>query len=188
MSLINEALKRTREQSASAGYAVAATPPADYRVATPARPGRRRASVWRGGTVVGLVLLAGAIAWGFHLVRIPSTPAVPVASAALLTGQVSVPPSKPVPEALPAPKPEVAAAALVPAEPIPVPATAAPEPSPLPALQLQGVSRFNGVYEAMINGFTLRVGEEVEGARVVVIEPRLVRLTYRGETVELRLR
>jgi hypothetical protein len=63
---------------------------------------------------------------------------------------------------------------------------AAPAPEP-PKLVLQGITTEGSAREAMINGFTVHEGEEVEGARVVGIEARRVRLRFGEREVVLRM-
>ncbi|NQU09525.1 hypothetical protein HQ590_01935 [bacterium] len=206
MSLINDALKRTREQSVSAGYAVAATPPARYQVAAERRPARRRVPVWGGGLAVALVLVVGLTALALYRLRgpapepalspetdasagavsvAPTQPAAgPVAPVSAVTAELQASEERLVDRVVERLQQEPAGATL--AAPAAAPALA--NPPPPPALVLQGVSRFNGVYEAMINGYPVRVGEEIEGARLVAIEGRVVRLTWQGEELVLRLR
>jgi hypothetical protein len=63
-------------------------------------------------------------------------------------------------------------------------APAAPEP---PKFALQGITSAKDGSEAMINGLSVREGEEVEGARVVAIDHRTVKLDWNGREIVLRL-
>ena len=55
------------------------------------------------------------------------------------------------------------------------------------ALKLQAILRTAGSARAVINGRTLRVGEQVAGARVLAIDVRSVRLERQGRRVTLSL-
>ena len=80
---------------------------------------------------------------------------------------------------------------LAAAQPPPPPPTApvAPPPPPEPPkLTLQGITSDGRVYEALINGVTVRTGESIEGARIVAIDSRGVRLMWQGQDLTLRLR
>lgn len=64
---------------------------------------------------------------------------------------------------------------------------AGPPAAAEPKLVLQGITYAKDDSEAMINGVTVRVGEDVEGARVVAIESRRVKLDVGGHEIVLRL-
>jgi hypothetical protein len=68
-------------------------------------------------------------------------------------------------------------------------AATAPKPSPAepPKLVLQGITFAADGNEAMINGVSLRQGEDIEGALVTTIERRAVRLDFHGREIVLRL-
>jgi hypothetical protein len=68
-------------------------------------------------------------------------------------------------------------------------AATAPKPPPAvpPKLVLQGITSAADGNEAMINGVSLREGEDIEGARIVTIERRAVRLDFGGREIVLRL-
>jgi len=68
------------------------------------------------------------------------------------------------------------------AGPAPSAAIPAPPPEPWPALELQGVvlRRPPHPSAALINGRRLRVGESIEGARLLAVEEEQVRLEFRG--------
>ena len=57
----------------------------------------------------------------------------------------------------------------------------APPTLTLQAILIDGQSR-----EAMINGKTVKVGDDIAGARVVLIERKLVKLQYRGREITLQ--
>lgn len=170
MSLITEALRRTRDAAVPPPAAppvlpVTLPPPLVDRVATPG--GRRLILV--GGLAV---VLAGAGWAGYQTVRArpvpsPAAPAMPIV--------VAPPPPPPVPEpVVPPPAPVVA-------EPV-KPARA------LPVLTLQGITRDQAGDEALINNWNVRVGEEIEGARVTSIDSGVVKLEFDGQEIVLRLR
>jgi hypothetical protein len=60
----------------------------------------------------------------------------------------------------------------------------APEP---PKLVLQGITSGGGAREAMINGINVHEGDDVDGARVVAIEPRRVKLQFGDRELLVRL-
>jgi hypothetical protein len=66
---------------------------------------------------------------------------------------------------------------------------AAPKTAPVdpPKLVLQGITYAKDGSEAMINNQTVREGDDIEGARVVTIESRRVRLDLSGHEITLRL-
>ena len=55
------------------------------------------------------------------------------------------------------------------------------------SLKLQAILRTTGTARAVINGRTLRVGEQVAGARVLAIGERSVRLERQGQRITLPL-
>ncbi len=57
----------------------------------------------------------------------------------------------------------------------------------LPKLVLQGITYAKDGSDAMINNQTVHEGEEIEGARVVTIESRRVKLDFNGHEISLRL-
>ena len=65
---------------------------------------------------------------------------------------------------------------------------AAPKPSPSPPkLVLQGVTSQGNLREAMINNVNVREGDDVEGAHVVSIDSRSVKLQFGGQDIVLRM-
>ena len=64
---------------------------------------------------------------------------------------------------------------------------AAPISSEPPKLVLQGITTEGNAREAMINGFTVHEGEEIDGARVTAIESRRVRLQFGAREIVLRM-
>jgi len=196
MSLINEALKRTRDGSYRHGP-LPATAPAAYRLAPPPPP-RFPAVTRRHLALAGLLNVAtGAGFAAHHFFPRSATPPAPTrdvqtAEAELVKQLLSQPraapwplPSSPPPAAT-APAP-VAPMSAAPVEPAGV-APAVVPPRALPALSLQGILRGGKFAEAMINGYTYRVGDTVGGARLVAIEDSAVRLVLDGHEFTLRMR
>ena len=56
-----------------------------------------------------------------------------------------------------------------------------------PKLVLQGITYAKDGSDAMINDQTVHEGDEIEGARVVTIESRRVKLDFNGHEITLRL-
>jgi hypothetical protein len=176
MSLINEALKRTRD----ATYQTAARPSdlTGYRYDGGHRAMSSSHRAWAVATAI--IAVAGLALGGYLLFQNPTAPPPPVTIA---KNEPAPPPPPPAPEPLPAP-------AVEKTEPTPPPALPAPPPTPEPeppVLKLQGTTVHAGLREAMINGQNLRVGDEIDGARVVAIELRRVRLQWRDRELSLRM-
>ncbi len=176
MSLITEALRRTRDASRPAGpppLPVVAAPPIPAPI-IPAGPSHH--SPMRAVLVVLLVVVVmGAGYAGFRASR--STPVVaPPAPEPPAPVVVEDPPPPPVVEQ---PKPEP--------PPPPEPELAKP-PRELPKLTLQGITHDKTGYEALINNWNVRVSQEIEGARVTAIENGVVKLEFDGQEIVLRLR
>lgn len=206
MSLINEALKRTRD---AAYQSAQTTPPAvaDYRVERDTEVRGRKPVLLVMG-VIGAAVLAGVIVvavWVVPRVRSvedglstskdltsaqtkPSTPAThltPTAEVSRKTELASAPtPQSPVatsPSDTKGGEDQIVAKVL---ERIKAEQPAAPS---IPQLVLQGITYASDSRDAMINGVTVHEGEEIEGARVVTIENRRVTLTLNGHDIILRL-
>jgi hypothetical protein len=181
MSLINEALKRTRDAS----YQVATPRPVSAEPYRMSPTSSRRRAVGALGLAVGFggflaaVILAGAVY--YRLKPAPLVTEPPVV-------QTVAPPAPVVDEerllalAVEKLKAEQAAAPA----PVPAPPPPAPAPEP-PKLTLQGITVDSQGREALINGVNLRVGEEIDGAVVQAIEARLVKLEFAGKEMILRL-
>jgi len=196
MSLISEALKRTQQRaSVSAPRAPLLRKPIGA-TSAPRETSRKVFLV----LVVGIFVVSGVALWGLWrmyamltakarlvqqatVVEPPSPQPPPAASQAV------VPP--PIPEAIRA---AVRAEDLALPKPAPVaspppspPSAVPPAPKLLPKLVLQGVTIHAGIREALINGQIVGVGDEVEGAKVVAIEPMRVRLSFDGREFTLSL-
>ena len=217
MSLINEALKRTRDAS----YQPVTAPP-------PVAPGYQiqNAVDSRGlkhglivTVVVALIAIVGVVMVGLRVannikklkdgfasdVNVTTAPTSRPESA---TRAVS-PPATPAKAETPAPEqaPVIPVTTQTPPTPAANPKSAEDElvgrlmvkikaeqaattPKPLPEppkLVLQGITLAADGSEAMINGISLRAGEDIEGARITTIERRAVRLDFGGREIVLRL-
>jgi hypothetical protein len=214
MSLINEALKRTRDASFQAG---GTRPPAaeSYRVSAGDDPLTLSS---RSGTWVSLLVVAmAAVAVLVLSLRVTKpgrnlreamsartettttdvntlepTPTVVAQKPAPLTVPVVTPrPEKKTAEdqlvdkVMEKIKAEQTLVAKDPPAPVPVPVMA-------PALEpakfvLQGVTSGAGWREALVNGTAVREGDDLDGARVVSIEARRVKLQLGEHEILLRM-
>jgi hypothetical protein len=175
MSLINEALKRARDGN----YHKPAEPntaPA-YRPVSTSETGTSRANLKH---VIAIAVGCGmaAIAVTSYLALRRAAIAKDADATTVLSAPNAEPPPPPVAKRVEEPAPAAVAPLTV--------ASAQPAPE-LPKLVLQGITGQGNVYEAMINGYTVHEGEEIEGARVLVIEARRVKLEFAGREFVLRL-
>ena len=193
MSLINEALKRTRD---TAYQSAQASPPMvpEYQLENRAKSeGTNRLLVAMG--ISGVGVLAGIIGLAFWIVpRIQR-----VEDSFTVDRQVAIEAAKPtvipvpVPAAVPAPAPATPAAESKASEDQIVAKvmerikTQQPAAPATPQLQLQGITYAPDNRDAMINGVTVHEGEVIEGARVVTIDARRVTLDLQGQEIVLRL-
>jgi hypothetical protein len=210
MSLINEALKRTRDASYQP---VSTAPPAalsSYRAQSGVETSGSRGTLLI-TILVAAIAVAGSVGLALHLgTRVrglksgfdPSTeatPSVPQAKqsesrAALAPGpiplaKVETVQTEPAPS-VPAVDPKIGEDELVArvmekikAEQA---AAAAATPKP-PKFILQGITYARDGSEAMINGLGVREGEDIGGARVVAIDRHTVKLDCDGREIVLRL-
>jgi hypothetical protein len=142
-------------------------------------------------SIVGLAIVAGIC---FFITQ--SIQRRPLTAASVEIGHALPPPPKPddlpppkfvaVPLAAPGKavdsskiKPDGAMSAVVPPGSI-----AAHEP---PRLTLEGITSDGVSREAMINGTELKVGDEIDGAKVIAIESRVVILKFGDQEIYLRL-
>jgi hypothetical protein len=191
VSLIFEALKKLdREKKApERGFLVLGGAPV---------AGERRLRV-----PVLLLLLAAAGGGGFLIARATRpAPAIGPPVAPPSTASAAVPrllPPAPLPPeaaerpavsepppAAPSPEPGSSGAPVAPAvgAEVPVPATPAPA-APAPAFALQAVADQDGQPVAIVNGQLVRVGDLVNGARVLRIEREEVELEQGGRRLVL---
>jgi len=175
MSLINEALKRTRDathQKNMTGQPDMSQYKLEHHPSLPTRKQTR----WLVIGAVGLMLLgiAGFFTWKLLQTK-PVAVAAPVTPPP--TGNLSDPAlmDKLVEHMKPKTEP------VAPTTPVVVPV----EP---PKFTLEGITRDVQGFEALINGVSLRQGEEIDGAKVTAIDSRVVRLTWRGQEIVLRMR
>lgn len=204
MSLINEALKRARDAGCPSSPArFAATP--RYRFCSESSAGSLGSRCAIAATVFIAALAGAAI---FVIAHRAAVPARELETSLALSAQHTAEPAghresgtgtqpvnvaqNPVSEIAGHANPAVteeelvarlmqklkAEQALVAAQPV--------EPQP-PKLVLQGVTLDPTSSEAMINGYTVREGDDVEGARVTAIESRRVKLQFGQREIVLRL-
>jgi hypothetical protein len=212
MSLINEALKRTRDATYQASVArPAETDP--YRVSSVSETTTAGS---RTGLIMMAVIVALVVAGVLFLVRQFILPAQKVRD-----GFMSSPALLDAPKQSAAPATPPPVAQLV-EPPVPVTAPAAPQAavrtvadekagedllmakvierlktqpaapavpsaSGTPALVLQGITSEGTVREAMINGYSLHTGEQIDGATIVAIEAHDVKLQVGDHEVVLRM-
>jgi hypothetical protein len=193
MSLINEALKRTRDAAYQPVHAPSPSAP-EYRLENGIEPGAPKkklvATVLIAGLTLGVVIL---IAWRFSVrdesvaplegntvAAAKQVPVIaPVTPAASATAKTEVTPS---PMEAKASEDQIVAKVM---EKIKAEQPVAPgEP---PKLVLQGITYASDNRDAMIDGVTVHEGEEIEGAHVVTIESRRVKLDFKGQEIILRL-
>jgi hypothetical protein len=199
MSLINDALKRARDASCGAPPPKWPATPLyrPYSVAGVASAGHRGALVLT--ALVIIAVIAGTVGLAYRLSRpirgLNRALALEPAEAAVESQRLSsqpVAPALPQATAEPAPGSGTASAAVSEEELVAKvlermkTAAAATQPEP-PPLVLQGITVAKAGREAMINGYSVREGDEIDGARVVAIESRRVRLQFGEREIVLRL-
>lgn len=173
MSLVLEALKKLDREKGreERGFVVMAAAP------WPTRAARR----WPAWAALGLAT-AGAVAAVLALRTTPAPTALPAPPAAA----TSVAPQTPVAAPGRRERREHAADTKAPA------VTLAAAPSPLaprpadPELRLQAISERDGQPIAIINDHLVRVGDEVDGIRVLAIRGAEVDVEVRGRRTTLR--
>jgi len=195
MSLINEALKRTRDASFQAGTARPTTGE-NYRVSA----GDDSITLGsRSGTWVSLLVVVMAAVTVLVLSLRVTKPGRSLREAMNPSSETSATDLKPIGAAAPVvvQKPEAVTIPVVtpkaeqttvakelPASP-PAPVVA-PPPEPTKFV-LQGVTSGAGSREALVNGSVVREGDDVDGARVVSIESRRVKLQLGDREILLRM-
>ena len=207
MSLINEALKRTRD---AASTAAALSPvPASYRIESKVESSGTKGNflvtiLVSGVILVTVIVLGSRIAE--HVQNIQDGFASNTDAPAVET-KPTLCATKPATE--PAPMPEISPKAEITSPPAAGTDAKATEdqivaklmerikaeqgpagkamPTDLPKLVLQGITYAKDGGEAMINNRTVREGDDIEGARVVTIENRRVKLDFSGHEITLRL-
>jgi hypothetical protein len=214
VSLINEALKRTRDAAANGGVQPPAA--ASYRIQSKVESSGTKGNFLATILIAGVVLVA-VIVLGSHIAKRVQNLKDGFASDTDATA-VETRPTRPVvkPATEPAPMPEVSPKTEI-TLPVP-PATnevaptadtkaaedqivgklmerikaeqgAVPKTTSVdsPKLVLQGITYAKDGSDAMINNQTVHEGDDIEGARVVTIENRRVKLDFNGHEITLRL-
>ena len=200
MSLITEALRRAQNPTDQQPPPPMITPRPENRfVEVPQERNQRpRSSLLAMMVLVGvLVVVAGAAGTRIWLLRkAPREQTATPAAAKAAQGRTS---EAAAPAADTLAKPQVAVSKPAQATPVTRPlenvkteqvAAAAPVPSPAlepPKLTLQGIMSEGQEREAVINGVSVRVGDNLEGARVIAIDARNVRLQFGEREIVLRL-
>jgi hypothetical protein len=208
MSLINEALKRTQDASCRP-VTVSPTAVPSYRASD-----RVAASGSKGTLLLTVLIVAIAVAAAVKLTlqlspRVQTlqnnlgtgteaTPSVPEVKPAESPARPFLKPPPPEKVEAPSAEPSPSTSAVDPKagedelvarvmERIKAEQAAAPAPPEPPKFVLQGITSAKDGSEAMINGLTVREGEEIEGARVAAIDHRTVKLDWNGREIVLRL-
>ncbi len=210
MSLINDALKRTRDASYQNGNA--RTVAADsYRVSS--RSESTSFATRSGAWVTVLVLVMAAVAVTTFALRVVN-PGRRVREALAMNSEVTGVAEQPAKTESPllvvhTAEPSAPSSTMLKpdqkteddmlvdkvveklkadqAAPVPKEEPAPPPTPELPKFTLQGITSGAGLREAMINGYTLREGDEVDGARVIAIETRRVKLQQGDREIVLRM-
>jgi hypothetical protein len=199
VSLVLEALRKLDREKGrdERGFVVMAAAPWPTRA--------RRGPLWLAAGVAALAASAAV----FLMMRPPrpSASALPAASAAAAASP-SAPPASPTPAATSVPFPTPATRRAATPAPVPpsTPVAEPRDPTPLevvgngrkirsspaaspaaaPALRLQAVSERDGQPIALVNDRILRVGDEIEGMKVLAIRPDEVDLEIKGRRTTLR--
>jgi hypothetical protein len=197
VSLINEALKRTRDasyQNAARGSTPASAP---YRAAGGLVPTNSSRRLWiaisalTGAVLIGSLLffaLRAVAAWPRAHDNDRRAAAAAPSSVSPAMAPAVVPPSPPPPAPAPvdtrAMEDQVAAKVL---ERIKAEQSAAPKPvmPPVPPpFVVTGFQTIGNVREAVVNGRPVRVGDTIQGAKVIAIDRPVVRLLFAGQEFE----
>jgi Type II secretion system protein B len=206
VSLINEALKRTRDTTANAGAPapVVASYRIESKVESSGAKGNFLATILIAGVVlVGIIVLGSRIAKRVQNVQDGfATNADAPAVDAKPTPTASKPATEPAPMPDVLPKAETTSPSTpedakstedqivtkvmerVKAEQGTIPKTVSTD---LPKLVLQGITYAKDGSDAMINDQTVHEGDDIAGARVITIENRRVKLDFNGHEITLRL-
>ena len=211
MSLINEALKRTRDASYQPASASPDAAP-NYRIQNEVESRGSKGTLFV-TVLVAVVALSGIVVLGLWIA--PSLKKLkdgftPDASSTVTKAAQSAPTVRPTPmrpvetpapaqstptptsvqtPSIPAVDPKITEDELVARlmEKMKAEQALKPQPAEPPKLVLQGITYAGDSSEAMINGVSLRAGEDIEGARIVTIERRTVRLNFGGREIVLRM-
>jgi hypothetical protein len=185
VSLINEALKRTRDAAyQSIQTPIAPTP--EYRYQHEAES-RRSKTIVLATAVIVVVALAGVVVFAWHLavhVQSAKNNLIPDAGNAVVEAKPAAPATRPA--LAPATEPKASEDQIVEKVMEKIKAEQ-PAVATSPKLVLQGITYAKDDREALINGLTVHEGEDIEGARVVTIENRRVKIDFKGQEIILRL-
>jgi hypothetical protein len=186
VSLVLEALKKLDREKGrdERGFVVMAAAPWPT-------PAARRWPAWAalGVATAGAIVAAMALRTSPAPPSRPAPPATAVAAAPVAPAPVPAPalvrsePLPPGPRSAPArvaAKPAVEAPKVAPAVVLPAPA-ATPDPGP----RLQAISERDGQPIAIINDHLVRVGDEIDGLRVLAIRVDEVDIEFRGRRTTL---
>ena len=208
MSLINEALKRTRDASIAGAAAPAAAP--SYRVQSGVESSGSKGTLLI-TVLVATVVIGGIVGLASRVTRhvaglkdgfgpsADATPAVPEtkqaepstgpSSTPVQSTKVQAPAAEPTPSTstVDSKTGEDQLVARVVEKIKAEQAAAAPAPPEPPKYVLQGITFAKDGGEAMINGLSVREGENIGDARVVAIDRRTVKLDCGGREIVLRL-
>ena len=184
MSLINEALKRARDASFNAGTPPPVAP--GYRIEGGVQSGRSKGALFR-TILLAVVVLAIAVVIVTRVANLKGR-SIPNVQATIAKTKPSAPALTPEQApSTPAVDPKVSEDQLVARLLEKIKAEQAAAAPKLPKLVLQGITYAPDGSEVMINGMSLREGAEIEGARVVAIDRRSVKLDFSGSEIVLRL-
>lgn len=185
MSLINEALKRTRD----AAYQSTQTPtvPAPEYQYQNEDDARRLKILLAGGALIVVLALSVVVMFAWHLakhVQSLKSNSITDSGSAVVEAKPAAPALRPAPA--PATESKVSEDKIVEKVMEKIKAEQPVAPAP-PKLVLQGITYAADDREAMINGINYHEGEDIEGAHIVTIEPRRVKLDFQGQEITLRL-
>jgi hypothetical protein len=185
VSLINEALKRTRDSAyQSIQTPIAPAPQHRYRHGAELR---RAKTLMLATALIVVVAFAGVVGFAWHLtahVQSAQNNLIPDSGNAVVEAKPAAPAARPA--TAPAPEPKVSEDQIVEKVMEKIKAEQPVAPA-APKLVLQGITYAKDDHEAMINGLTVHEGEDIEGARIVAIEGRRVRIDFKGQEIILRL-
>jgi cytoskeletal protein RodZ len=185
VSLINEALKRTRD-SAYQSIQPPIAPAPQYRYHHGAEL-RRMKTLMLATALIVVVAFAGIVGFAWHLaahVQSAQNNLIPDSGNAVMEAKLAAPAIRPAPA--PATEPKSPEDQIV--EKVMEKIKAEPPAAAVsPKLVLQGITFAKDDHEAMMNGLTVHEGEDIEGARVVTIENRRVKMDFKGQEIILRL-
>jgi hypothetical protein len=185
MSLINEALKRTRDASYQS-IQTPTVPAPEYQYQNEDKPRRLRTLVLATASIV-IVALASVIVFAWHLtanVQRMKKNLMPNSGIAVVESKPAAitPPAAPTQATDPKASEDQIVEKVMEKIKAEQPAAVAS-----PNLVLQGITYAKDDREALINGLTMHEGEDIEAARVVTIEARRVKLDFKGQEIILRL-